>query len=321
MNNMIKKIPVPMAGLILALAATGNLLLSYGSIFRNSFGIVSAIFLILLTIKLVSMPKSLGEGFENPVIASVMPTFSMGLMLLSTYLKPYLPSGAYVVWILGLVIHVFLLMYFTQKYIFNFNIKKVFPSYFIVYVGIVCGSVTAPAFGLAGLGQSIFWFGFVSYLILLPFVFYRVLKVKEIPEPSMPTIAIFAAPASLCLAGYLNAFQDKNTIMIGFLGILSLIMFIFVMTQMPKMLKLKFYPSYSAFTFPFVITGIAMKGTNAFLTKAGYEISPLGYFIKFLEAWSVIMVLYVSVKYILFITADPKDSISSQKQVQVGSIT
>lgn len=301
---MLRKIPIPMAGLMLALAATGNLLLSYGSIYRNIFGTIACVPMILLILKVFTLPKSVKEGFENPVIASVMPTFSMGLMLLSVYINSYAYAAALGLWLFGLALHSVLIVLFTKKYVFNFNIKKVFPSYFIVYVGIVSASVTASAFNLSKLGQYIFWFGFVTYLALLPLVIYRALIVKEIPEPAIPTITIFAAPASLCLAGYLNSFQNKNMMLVGFLSILSLLMFISVMIYMPKMLKLKFYPSYSAFTFPFVITAIAMKGTHAFLTSTGNAVPFMSYFVRFLESWAVIMVIYVLIKYILFIVSD-----------------
>ncbi|TYP58544.1 TDT family transporter [Thermosediminibacter litoriperuensis] len=305
MYTIINKIPIPIAGLMLASAAAGNLVLSYGDIYRNFFGILSAVIMFILIIKVFVMPKSLAEGFENPVVAGVMPTFSMGMMILSTYIKPYFSPAAYCIWLLGLTIHAVLMFYFTKKYILNFNIKKVFPSYFIVYVGIVCGSVTAPVFGLARWGQFIFWLGFASYLILLPLIIYRVMVIKGIPEPAVPTIAIFAAPASLCLAGYLNSFQGKNMAMVVFLSLLSLIMYISVMLCIPKILKLKFYPSCSALTFPFVITAVAIKGTYAFLAKTG-EVYPLFmYLTKFLELWAITMVLYVLVRYAVFILSEP----------------
>lgn len=291
---MIKKLPIPIAGLMLALAAAGNLVLSYGSIYRNIFGILSCAVLLLLLIKVFLLPKSITEGFENPVIASVMPTFSMGLMLLATYVKPYVSSVAYSIWLLGLALHIAFIVAFTMKYIVNFHFKKVFPSYFIVYVGIVCASVTAPAFDMAQLGQCILWFGLVNCLVLLPVVLYRTFIVKGIPEPAIPTLVIYTAPASLCLTGYLNSFESKSMLMVGFLSVLSLFMFIVVIVNMPRLLKLGFYPSYSAFTFPFVITAIAMKGTNAFATKAGINIFFMGYLVKMLEFWAVIMVIYVS---------------------------
>jgi exfoliative toxin A/B len=67
------------------------------------------------------------------------------------------------------------------------------------------------------------------------------------------------------------------------------------------MLRIKFYPSYSAFTFPFVITSIAIKGTNAFLVSIDSGIPYLGYFVNFLEIWSILMVAYVLIKYSNFI--------------------
>lgn len=301
MRQMVKKIPVPMAGLMLGLAAAGNLVLSYGDLYRNIFGGISAILLFLLIMKIFLDPKGVKEGFDNPVVASVAPTFSMGIMLLATYIKPYSPSMSYGIWIAGLLLHAVLILYFTKKYILNFNIKKVFPSYFVVYVGIVVGSVTAPAYNQLAIGQYLFWFGFVSYLVLLPIVLYRVVSVKAIPEPALPTIAIFAAPASLCLAGYINSFPNKNMILVGFLAALSLIMLAAVLSYMPKLLGLPFYPSYSAYTFPFVISAVAIKLTNGFLATSGNPLAWLKPIVKFEEAIAVLLVFYVLLKYIQFL--------------------
>lgn len=302
---MIKKLPLPISGLMLSMAAVGNLLLSYGSIYRSIFGIMASFVLILLLAKVLVMPKALKEGFENPVIASVIPTFSMSLMLLSTYAKPYAPSAAFYLWLFGVVLHCILIVLFSWKYMRNFNIKKVFPSYFIVYVGIVSASVTAPAFNMSQLGQYIFWFGLMAYIVLLPVILYRTFIIKEVPEPALPTLAIYTAPTSLCLAGYLNSFPNKNMAMVAVLAVLSVIMFAAVIAAMPKLLRLSFYPSYSAFTFPFVITAIAMKGANAYLFKAGISIPFLGYFVNFLELWAVTMVLYVAIRYTMFMLANP----------------
>lgn len=301
---MIKKLPIPIAGLMLALAATGNLLATYGILYRSIFGLLSCFVFLLLLIKVLILPKSIMEGFQNPVVASVMPTFSMGLILLATYVKPY--TIAYSLWLIGLALHTVFILAFTIKYITKFQITKVFPSYFIVYVGIVCVSVTAPIFNMVQLGQYIFWFGLVSYLMLLPIVLYRTFIVKNIPEPAIPTLVIYTAPASLCLAGYLNSFESKNILMVVFLAILSLLMFIGVIRNMPRLLKLQFYPSYSAFTFPFVITAIAIKSTNTFLINFGINISIIKYFVNILELWAVMIVIYVFIKYIIFMISNPE---------------
>lgn len=302
--RLVKKVPVPIAGLMLALVATGNLVGNYGNQYRNFFGILGAMVFLLLTTKFLTNWRTVKEEFSNPLIASVAPTYSMGLMILATYIKPVLPTFAYGVWLSGLVIHVLLMIYFTRAYIINFSIKNVFPSYFIVFVGIVAGSVTAPVFDSLLIGKILFWFGLVAYLLLLPIVSYRMFKVKNLPEPAQPTITIFAAPASLCLAGYMSSFPEKSLFMVGFLTGISVVMTLAVLVDLPKLLKLQFYPSYSAFTFPFVISAIALKKTIGFLASIDQNIvllKPLG----LIEEWiAVLMVLYVLLRYVNFLFAD-----------------
>ncbi|MCW3488505.1 TDT family transporter [Dethiobacter alkaliphilus] len=298
MGKVIQKIPIPIAGLMLGMAALGNLLGVYGSAYRNIFGLLAGVIFVLLVSKFVTTPQCLREGFDNPVVASVTPTFSMGIMLLSTYLLPYTYSVAYGLWLFGVLLHIGLIAYFTKRYIVGFNIKKVFPSYFIVYVGIVVASVTAPAYNLLALGQVLFWFGFAANLVLLPIVFYRFFIIKEIPEAALPTTIIFAAPTSLCLAGYLNSFPEKNMAVLGFLVSLSLLLIVFSLSYLPKLLKLQFYPSYSAFTFPIVISAIGIKGANAAFMAGGLQLPLLVHVATFLEVVAVLLVVYVFARYI-----------------------
>jgi len=303
MGQIVKKLPIPIVGLMLALAAAGNLIQSYSSGLRNTFGLMSGIILVLVLLKITMYSKGVKEALDNPVVASVFPTFSMGVMLIATYLKPYIGSLAFIVWLIAVGLHIVLIISFTKKYLFNYNIKKVFPSWFIVYVGIAVASVTAPAFEMLALGQIMFWFGFVSYLALLPIVLKRLFIVKEMPEPTLPTIAILSAPASLCLAGYMNSFTNKNMFIVWILLALSQITYIAVLLYMPKLLKLKFYPSFSGFTFPLVISALSLKLTNGFLTKSGTPIPMLKYLVNFEELVAVLIVLYVLVRYISFLLA------------------
>lgn len=304
MNGFLKKYPVPIAGLILGLAAAGNLIQSYGNVYRNILGIVALVLFIFMIAKILSYPKEVAASLDNPLIGSVFPTLSMAIMILATYLKPYASTLAYLVWIIGFVMHIILILWFTRKFTMNFNIKQVFPSWFIVYVGIVAASVTGPAFKMTTVGRLSFWFGLITYLILLPVVLYRVIKLKGIPEQALLTLIILSAPASLLLAGYMNSFQTKTMAIVWFLVVLSIAMYAAALVMLPKLLRLKFYPSYSSFTFPLIISGIAMKSTNAFLIKSGQPISVFGYLVKFQEVIGVAIVIYVLIRYILFLMPD-----------------
>lgn len=117
--DMIKKIPVPICGVALGCAALGNLLQSYSEALRMVCGVVSALFLLLFIIKVVAFPKLFAEDMTNPIMASVSGTFSMALMLLSTYIKGYLGAAdvAFVVWVVAIALHVALIVFFTAKFV------------------------------------------------------------------------------------------------------------------------------------------------------------------------------------------------------------
>lgn len=298
MKDFLKKIPMPIVGVMLAFAALGNLVQSYGDIYRNIMGAISALLFIVVTVKFACDFKGLKDELNNPIAASVFPTYSMGIMLLATYVKPYNSSVAYAIWIVGILIHIALIIRFSMKFIKVFNMKQVFPSWFIVYVGIAVAAVTGKAFNQI-VGQYAFWFAVVSYLILIFIVGKRVFIVKEIPEPALPTLAIFAAPGSLCLAGYLNAFDQKNFFIFLLLLVLSQGFYLFALIKLVGLLKLKFYPSYSGFTFPLVISALALKLSNGFLINQGIKIPVLPILVQIEEIVAVIIVFYVLIRYLV----------------------
>ncbi|RCW48665.1 MULTISPECIES: TDT family transporter [unclassified Halanaerobium] len=300
MKNIIKNTPIAISGLMLGLAGLGNLIAPYGSIYKTAAGILSAAIALLLISRFIFFYPDCLKDLENSIIASVALTFPMGIMILSTYIKNISHQAALFSWYTAVVLHALLILLFSFKFIINFDIKKVFPSYFIVYVGIVVGTVTAPAFNRIQLGQILFYFGFICYMILLPVVSYRVFKIKQIAKPALPTLAIFTAPAGLCLAGYMSSFSEKNTFIFSLLLALTLISAAAVISYLPKMISIGFYPSFSAFTFPFVITGIGLKMSSIYL-KEKFNFSFLKYPALIVELLAVILVIYVFLHYFKFL--------------------
>lgn len=139
-----------------------------------------------------------------------------------------------------------------------------FPSWFIVYVGIAVASVSAPVTGRLDIGQYAFWFGLVTYVLLLVIVCRRVWGVGEIPAPALPTTVIFAAPASLLLTGYMVSFSEKDARMVYALLVCSVVFWAVGMVYLAKTCRGGFLPSHSAFTFPLVISGLAVKLSAGF---------------------------------------------------------
>ena len=306
MKSLIRSIPLPLSGVMLGFAALGNLLQSYSEAMRTACGIVSFLLLILLLLKLAMFFSDVKKDLSDPVLASVSAPFPMGLMLLSVYTKPFLGIAAAVIWYFAIVLHLALIVYFTVRFLFKLDLKKVFASYFIVYVGIAAASVTAPAYSAEALGEAIFWFAFVCFIALLLLIAYRYLKLRAISEPARPFFCIFAAPASLCLAGYIQSAAQKSPTFILIQAVLSLALYLMALVGLPKLLKLKFYPSYAAFTFPFVISAIAIKQAAAALSKLNVPVPAFATVATVQTAIAAGLVLYALIRYTMAIVKASK---------------
>lgn len=302
--NIIKKVPVPLCGVMLGFAALGNLLQSYGEGIRLVCGIVAAFLLILVLLKLIMFPKMIKEDMQNPIMASVSGTFPMALMLLSTYVKPFIGPAAMYIWFFAIGLHIVLIVYFTVKFILKLQLPKVFASYYIVYVGIAVAAVTAPAFEQTGIGAAAFWFGFVTLIILLVLVTVRYVKCPQIPEPAQPLLCIYAAPTSLCIAGYVQSVTPKSRGFLLAMLAVATVLYIFSIVKAIGYLKLKFYPSYAAFTFPFVISAIATKQTMACLANMGQPMPVLKYVVLIETVIAVVFVVYTFIRFMGFLFID-----------------
>ena len=290
--NIIKSLPTPIAGLALGSAALGNLLQPYSSSLQLLFNLLSLIIIVLLTIKFTLGFDELKKEMKNPVIATVLATYPMSIMLLASFSKKYIGLLSMPVWIIGIFLD-FCVVYYA---IYNFIIKerhisKIYPTWFITFVGPAVVTVTAINYNLETLGLIYFYFSYINYLVLLPFVLYRVYKYKHYKDGDYPTITVFSAPGGLLLASYMIGVTQKSNIILAILIPLTILLFIFVLVQLAYLLKRKFYPSFSAFTFPLVICTIAFQKTGIYYQIT--EFSILNILIHLSELLAIIIVIYV----------------------------
>ncbi|MCK9152268.1 hypothetical protein [Methanobacterium alcaliphilum] len=66
------------------------------------------------------------ETINNPAVAGIASTFPMSIVVLSAYVNHFIPKMAYAMWIMGIIMQIILIIYFTRKFIFNFDIKTYF---------------------------------------------------------------------------------------------------------------------------------------------------------------------------------------------------
>ena len=290
--NIIRNLPTPIAGLALGSVALGNLLQAYSPALQLIFSILSLIIIVLLTIKFVLGFDKLKKEMKNPVIATVLATYPMSIMLLASFSKKYIGLLSMPIWIIGIFLDFCVVFYAIYNFIIKErHISNIYPTWFITFVGPAVVTVTAINYNLETLGLIYFYFSYINYLVLLPFVLYRVYKYKHYKDGDYPTITVFSAPGGLLLASYMIGVTQKSNYILTVLIPLTILLFLFVLIQLPYLLKRKFYPSFSAFTFPLVICAIAFQKTGIYYQLA--EFSILNILIHLSELLAIIIVIYV----------------------------
>ena len=236
--------------------------------------------------------ENLKKEMENPVIATVLATYPMSIMLLASFSKKYIGIFSVPIWIIGIFLDFCVVCYAIYNFIIRErHISKIYPTWFITFVGPAVVTVTAINYNLETLGLIYFYFSYINYLVLLPFVLHRVYKYKHYKDGDYPTITVFSAPGGLLLASYMIGITNKSTFILSVLIPLTILFFIFVLLQLPFLLNRKFYPSFSAFTFPLVICAIAFQKTGLY-----YQLGTLSFLtilIYLSELLAIIIVVYV----------------------------
>jgi len=296
--KFIKSVPLALSGLSLGIAALGILLSVYGQGLRYACAVLSATILFIFILKIIFDFPHVREELKTPVVLSALPTSTMALMLLCTYLLPYLGIIAICIWYTAVAVHLFLMILFFKRFIMNLELKNVFPGWFVTFVGIVTVAVTAPVMGAVYMGQAAFYIGFTLYFVAISLIILRIKKVKIFPEPALPTIAIFTAPMSLCIVGYFSSFEHQNEMIVYGMLTVAFATYILVLIKMISLLRIEFYPTYSAFTFPFVISATAFRIGASFLAERGIHFFS---YVAHISLWvAVVLVVYVLVRYMMF---------------------
>ena len=271
MKTFLQKILIPMAALILGLAALGNLWTTTSPLIRTIFGGLAFSLFLAYILRLLFDPKKALNEMDHSVMATIFAALPMSMMIFATYFKQWLPSLATICWWSGFLFHVFWILRFRLKHAAPLKIENLSPTWFVLYVGIACAGVTAPAVGQKAIGTIAVYFATAALTVLLPLMIVRILKGKPLPEPLQPTVMIFAAPASLCLAGALASITNPHPILIFGLQITSLFCYLFVLPRSLRLFRGTFSPAFSAYTFPFVISAIAAKSSVIWLKAQGIE--------------------------------------------------
>ncbi|MEK4628660.1 MAG: TDT family transporter [Solibacillus sp.] len=300
MKAYLQLIPIPMSGLMLGFVSLGNVFhtVEQHVLGHIAFFIGGFLLLMLLSKALFAWSSVLSE-MQNPIIASVSPTFTMGTMAFSNGLHYYSVPELLIqsIWIIAAATQIFIILYFIKAFIWRkkLSISMIFPSWFILFVGTAMMPLTAGQLSNV-FTKGILLFAVISFIILVPIVIKRGFILKDLPEPTIPMITILTAPASLSLAAYFQQYEGTLPIAIT-LFVVAQALFLLVLTKLVSALKLPFYPSYAAFTFPLVVTATATHAMYQFLSNHNIDLLWLNWVGNGQLILATLMISYVFIRY------------------------
>ncbi|RXJ72541.1 C4-dicarboxylate ABC transporter [Veronia nyctiphanis] len=309
MKNKLTLLPTPLAGLALAIASLGwsweNIAPLEGNA-KLAGAAIGGILLVLLALKFITVPKTLVQDLAHPVVGSVVPTFAMGMMVVSHGIGEFNPILGDSLWLIAIAIHLIFLSLFVIHRAKDFTLSDMVPSWFVPPVGLIVADVAFsgnPA--LAPIANGVLMFGLLSYCVLLPMMMYRLIFCTGIPDAAKPTIAILAAPASLSLAGYLTVAEQPSPILVSVLLGIAVLMTSLVYLSFIRLLRLPFSPGYAAFTFPMVIGATALYKVAGWAAERGMETAYVEQLTMLANIELIIatcVVVYVAFRYVRFLT-------------------
>ena len=323
-TNFIKSIPLALSGVALGLAALGNVLRATfpaaaettgagaAGIIRYCLGAFALLLLLLVILRIAfdfsHVKQELTythkqDEWKTSIPLSSLATITMAIMLLAGYIRPYasVASFALAAWYVALALQAAIMIFFAIRFIYKFKVYAVYPSWFIVAVGIVVASVTAVDMGIRIIGQISFYIGFALYFLVLALVIIKMVRAKYFMEAARPTIAIFAAPMSLLVIGYFGSFRGTEQWsypFFYFMLVFALLVYAFVLFKMLSLLRIKFYATYAGFTFPLVISATAFRiGANVLQNQI---LNTFAHFALWIAILACTFVIIHYIKYFIF---------------------
>ena len=294
-----QRLPLPTAALALALAAIGNF-----AAWLRPLCAMSALFLwSLVLIKYTLLPQSLRQDLQDDVLAGVWPTFLMAGMNLAVYAQSYLgwKVSSKLFWLAMLGLHLAWVVVLTIRLLKKRQWQSLSPALMVTYVGVAVGAITAPAFGEQRSGLFLVYGGLIAAGLCAVLLLRQRLHHPVTAEGRRPLVCIYAAPISLCLAGYLQCAEAPQLFWVGLALTAALLCYAAVLPVLPGLMRLPFYPSKAAMTFPMVISALAAKQSTAFLQCAGYGSSLLTLLVILQEVIAIALTLYVLAAFITYL--------------------
>ncbi|MCU0840589.1 MAG: SLAC1 anion channel family protein [Thiobacillaceae bacterium] len=224
-------------------------------------GACTGLFLLIASVysaKVIRYREAVAGEWAHPIRMNFVPTFSIALILLSIAWLPISSAWSELLWTAGTLLHLILTLLVITRWIHQerFEIAHLNPAWFIPVVG----NILVPIAGVAHAPAEVSWFffsiGLVFWPVLLSVIFYRLIFHGSLPQRLLPTLFILIAPPAVGFLSYLRL-TDEVDAFARVLYYAALFFTLLLLVQAKWFLRLKFFLSWWAYSFPLAAVTVA----------------------------------------------------------------
>jgi len=250
-----------LCGMAIALQHAGGLW-SFSPVLGNFVALLSLfVFVVLLLFygaKVMRYPEQVIGELSDPVKMSFGATITVSLVLLSITTLQLAPTLSKALWVTGASLHLVYTLYALNTWIHktDFEITHISPAWFIPVVG----NILVPVAGVIYASPEISWFffsiGLLFWLVLFTIIIYRMIFHHPLPDKLLPTLFILIAPPAVGFISYVKLSGGLD----GFGRVLyfsALFLTLLLFLQLPRFMRLPFYLSWWAYSFPLAAMTVA----------------------------------------------------------------
>lgn len=216
--------------------------------------------LVLYIIKFFNFRPAVLAEFQHPVKMSFFAAFSISLILLSIATLHVSTALSFILWSCGVCLHLLFTLYVLSQWIHHpkFQIVHSTPAWFIPVVGNILVPIAGVSHGFIEVSWFFFTIGLLYWLILKALIFNRMFFHDPLPEKLLPTLFILIAPPAVGFISYikLNGALDNFAHMLFYAAMFLVLL---LLTQINRFIRIKFYMSWWAYSFPLAASSIAAQ--------------------------------------------------------------
>ncbi len=203
--------------------------------------------------------------FAHPVKINFFPTISISLLLFSIAFLHLNHDISRYVWIAGTAAHLAFTLAILSVWMqrSTLQIQHINPAWFIPVVGNIIVPIAGVDHALVEVSWFFFSVGLIFWIILFTLVLYRLIfHHPPLPERLVPTLFIMVAPPAI---GFISYTKIMDHAISGFeldsfarmLYYFALFLFMLLLVQYRQFVRIPFYLSWWAYSFPLAAITIA----------------------------------------------------------------